>query len=457
MTGPNYYSYRDADARVVKKKDGWYRYIFNTYKNEYEHLMQSGLHQELVENDLLISHEEVGVDTDDPNVHKLIRPGQVQFQSYPFEWSYTQWRKSILAFLDINLTALKHGMLLKDGTPFNFYLINGKSRLLDTSSFMFFKKNDFWLAYRQFCEEFLSPFALMHFNGPQWAKITQTYLRGLPLDFVSKQLSWRTWLNPTCFFHIHLHSRYGNDDESLTREKPKKGFDTEKLSSLLTMIRSTVLSWDKPYRFKDWWTNYYENDIESADYLIDKEKVLTEWLSYTHPKTVIDLGANTGKFSLLAAKHADYVIALEKDENCVDIIESEIEKGPLGNITALTGDLAATSPDLGVLNREYASIYTRGRSEMVIGLALINHLCIAANISTNQVAELFSQFTTKFALVEFIPKEDKKVTQLLKNRKDVFSDYNEANFISIFSIYFDLLKVETLSGSKRKLFLWKKK
>ncbi len=218
MTGPNYYSYRDADARVIKKKDGWYRYIFNAYKDEYEHLMQSGLYKELIEKDLLINHDEVELDTDDPNVYKLIRPRQIQFQSYPFEWSYTQWRKSILAFLDINLTALKYGMVLKDATPFNFYLINGKSVLLDTSSFMFFKKNDFWIAYRQFCEEFLSPLALMHFNGPQWASVTQTHLRGLPLDFVSKQLSWTTWLNPTCFFHIHLHSRYGNDDESTTKK-----------------------------------------------------------------------------------------------------------------------------------------------------------------------------------------------------------------------------------------------
>ncbi len=191
--------------------------------------------------------------------------------------------------------------------------------------------------------------------------------------------------------------------------------------------------------------------------LLIKKKVFTDWLLYTNPKTVIDLGANTGKFSLLAAKHADYVIALEKDENCVDAIEREIEKERIGNITALTGDLAATTPDLGVLNREYSSIYIRGKSEMVVGLALIHHLCITANISISQAAELFAQFTTKFAIIEFVPKEDKKVVQLLKNRKDIFKDYNEANFISIFSIYFDLLKVEQLSGSKRKLFLWKKK
>jgi len=457
MIGPNYYSYRDDVARVVKKEFGWHRYVFNSYKDEYDHLIRSGLYKDLIEKDLLIPHEQVEIDVSDPNVYKLIRPKQIQFQSYPFEWSYRQWRKSMLAFLEINLIALKYGMILKDGTPFNFYLINGKSLLLDTSSFMFFKKNDFWVAYLQFCEEFLSPVALMHFNGLNWGTITRTNLRGLHLAFVSKQLSWRSWLNPTCLFHIHCHSRYSNADESSAKKKPQNGFDTEKLSSLLTMIKSTVLSWDKPYQFKNHWSGYYENDVESENYLICKEKVFSDWLSNTNPKTLIDLGANTGKFSILAAKQTDYVIALEKDENCVDKIEGEIEKGSLGNITALIGDLAETTPDSGVLNREYISIYTRGRSEMVIGLALIHHLCIAMNISINQLAEMFAQFATKFAIVEFIPKEDKKVIQLLRNRKDVFKEYNEDNFISAFSIYFDLLKVEQLDDSKRKVFLWKKK
>ncbi len=258
-------------------------------------------------------------------------------------------------------------------------------------------------------------------------------------------------------FHIHFHSRYTDDGELAGKKKPANGFDTEKLSSLLTMIKSTILSWDKPLRFKSHWHGYYENNIESEGYLINKEKIFAGWLSFTSPRTIIDLGANTGKFSLLAANHADHVIALEKDENCVDAIEHEIEKAGMGNLVALTGDLAETTPDMGVLNREYSSIYTRGRSEMVIGLALMHHLCLTMNISINQLAEMFAQFTTKFAMIEFIPKEDEKVVQLLKNRKDIFSDYNEANFIGIFSIYFDLLKVEQLSGSKRKLFLWKKK
>jgi hypothetical protein len=452
LIAPNYHSYRDPVARVVKKQDGWYRYIFKSYQKEFDHLTQSGLYQELVEKGLMICHEELPTDNDDPTIYKLIKPDQILFQSYPFEWSYSQWQKAILAFLEINTITLRYGMILKDATPFNFYLSNGKAVLLDTSSFIFFSKNDPWVAYKQFCEEFLGPVALMHFNGALWSGITKTYLRGLPLAFVSKQLSRASWLNLTCLLHIHWHARFTQKE---TNKKVQKGFDTEKLLSLLGMIRSSISSWKKPYQFKDHWPAYYQQDFEN--YLVEKEKVIVNWLLETKPKTVIDLGANTGRFAVIAAKHAKYVIALDKDETCIDLIENEIEHRFLNNITALVGDLAQPTPDLGVLNKEYTSIFARGKSDMALGLALIHHLCIEMNISLNQVAEMFSTFTDGFAVVEFIPTEDERVVQLLANRGDIFTDYNEENFIKSFSIYFNLLNDVELTSSKRKLFLWQKR
>ena len=153
---PNNISYRDKAARVVKKGTGYYRYIFQEYSAEYNHLMDSGLYKELTKKGLLIEHQEIEKDTNDPKVYKLLQPTQIPFQSYPFEWSYTQWRKAILAYLRINHISLKYGMILKDASPYNFCLNGGQAVMFDTSSFMFFKENDKWIAYRNFCEEFLS-------------------------------------------------------------------------------------------------------------------------------------------------------------------------------------------------------------------------------------------------------------------------------------------------------------
>ena len=451
MITPNYSSYRDPVARVVRKQDGWYRYVFKTYQKEYDYLTQSGLYHELVDKGLMIGHEDVGPDNENPDVYKVIRPEQIAFQSYPFEWSYGQWRKALIALLDINCIALKYGMILKDATPFNFYITKGRAVLLDTTSFILFTKNDVWAAYRQFCEEFLGPLALMHYNGDQWSELVSAYTRGLPLTFISRQLRRSSWFSLTCLLHIHLHARFRGGSAT----KPQKGFTAEKLLSLFSMIRSAAVSWNEPYRLKGAWKNYYDGG--SPKYIIEKEKTVIQWLDKIKPHTVADLGANTGRFAFIAAKYAEYVIAIDKDESCVDSIEDEIEEKSLANITALTVDLAAPSPARGVLNKEYPSIFDRGKSDMVLGLALVHHLCIDMNISMQLVAETFSAFCERFAIVEFVPPDDERVVQLIENRGGLFTEYSEELFITAFSADFDQVEEVEIGPGKRKLFLFKKR
>jgi SAM-dependent methyltransferase len=457
MIHPNYKSYRDSAARVVAKEDGYYRYIFNEYKGEYDHFMQSGLYEELTQKKLLIEHQEVRIDDSDPKIYKLLYPSQIPFQSYPFEWSYTQWRKAILAYLKINHIALKYGMVLKDATPYNFYLTGGNAVMFDTSSFIFFKKNDSWIAYRQFCEEFLSPIVLMHYSGSKWSKLTMANLRGMPLNFVSKQLPIKSWFNLTTLLHIHLHSKYSGKTGSIKIAATKKnGFTLEKIKSLNTMIFDTISKWKMAYQFKNHWEKYYDQNIESDIYLAHKEKIIEEWLEKTKPKSVVDLGANTGKFSFIAAKYSPLVIALEEDDNCVDIIEKQILRKKLENVYTLAGNLAEPSPSIGLLNSDIESIYKRGCSEMVLGLAITHHLHFNNKMSFEQIAGLFDRFSSEYVIVEFIEKEDSKIQFIIKDKKVEIDHYAIENFKnSIFKIFI-LIEEIKLKNSKRILLLLKK-
>ena len=457
MIEPNYISYRDSAARVVAKEDGYYRYIFNEYKAEYDHVIQSGLYEELTQKKLLIEHQEVRIDDSDPKIYKVLYPTQIPFQSYPFEWSYTQWRKAILAYLKINHIALKYGMVLKDATPYNFYLIGGKAVMLDTSSFIFFKKNDSWIAYRQFCEEFLSPIVLMHYNGSNWSKLTMANLRGMPLNFVSKQLPIKSWFNLTTLLHIHLHSKYSGKNTSLKIAATKKNsFTIEKIKSLNTMIFGTISKWEMAYQFNNHWKNYYDQNIESDIYLAHKEKTIKEWLEKTKPKSVVDLGANTGKFSFIAAKYSPLVIALEEDNNCVDAIEKEILKNKLENVYTLSGNLAKPSPTIGLFNKATESIYKRGCSEMVLGLALTHHLHFTNKMSFELIAEVFDRFSSKYVIVEFIQKEDYKVQFIIKDKKVELDTYTFENFKNSLLKFFTINDEVLLNDSKRILLLLKK-
>lgn len=449
MIEPNNISYKDTAARVVKKESNYFRYIFFEYKEEYDHLMKSGLYQELVLFDLLIEHQEIKIDTDDPKVYKQLFPAKIHFQSYPFEWSYTQWRKAILAYLRINHVALKYGMILKDATPYNFYLIGGNAVMFDTSSFIFFNENDKWIAYRQFCEEFLSPFALMYYNGAQWSKLTMANLKGMPLNFVSVNLPIKSWFNLTTLLHIHFHSKFSTTNKlELKSKRNKKGFTLEKIKTLQKMIFHTISKWKKVRQNTNHWSNYYEKEIESQVYLKDKEVTVRKWLEKIKPKTILDLGANTGKFSFIAAEYSKRVISLEADENCVDVIESNISKNTK-NIFTLVGNVAEPSPNLGIMNSEIENIYNRCNSELVLCLALFHHLHIFNKLSFEQIISSFSCFATNYLIVEFIEKSDNKIN-LMKNN---ISDYSKEKFIASINSKLTIVDYKKLDDSERYIFL----
>lgn len=466
MNQANYISYKDTAARVVLKEGIYYRYIFNEYKKEYDNLMQSGLYEALRSKGYLIPHSELNYEGSDINVYKQLLPEQIHFQSYPFCWSYTQWRKAIIAYLEINKISLKYGMLLKDATPFNFYFKEGRAILLDTSSFIFFKEGDPWLAYKQFCSEFLSPVALMHYNGQIWSGMVKANLKGLPLSFVSKQLPLQSWFNLSCLLHIHMHAKYANTEGSIEEEhsrksKVKEGFSKEKLLSLIDMILGTVKKWKQAYNINKHWHTYYKNDIESPIYLNQKEEIITNWLTRLKPKTVIDLGANTGRFSFLAAKQVEQVIAIESDYNCVDAIENAIDKGEVKNIVVGEMDLSETTPNFGILEKEYSSIFKRVSNihlspSLLMGLAIVHHLHITNFLSFEQIAELLAKFNSKYLIIEFVPIQDSKVQLLIKNKQRNFSSYTQENFIEALVQYFKLVEVKNMEGTDRELLLLEK-
>lgn len=449
MIEPNYISYKDTAARVVKKDTFYFRYIFLEYKAEYDHLMKSGLYQELVQLGLLIEHREIEIDTDDPKVYKQLFPENIQFQSYPFEWSYSQWRKAILAYLKINNIALKYGMILKDATPYNFYLFGGNAIMFDTSSFIFFHENDKWIAYRQFCEEFLSPIALMYYNGAQWSKLTMANLKGMPLNFVSENLPIKSWFNLTTLLHIHFHSKFSTTNKlELKNNRNNKGFTLEKVKTLQKMIFYTISKWKRVRQKTNHWSNYYEKNIESQEYLKDKEVTVRKWLEKIKPETILDLGANTGKFSFIAAEYSKRVISLEADENCVDVIESNISKNTK-NVFTLVGNVAEPSPNLGLMNSEIENIYNRCNSELVLGLALFHHLHIFNKLSFEQIISSFSCFATNYLIIEFIEKNDNKINFMKNN----ISDYSKEKFIASINSKLTIVDYKKLDDSERYIFL----
>jgi hypothetical protein len=452
-------SYRDKHGFVTIADDHRvYRYITHSYAKDYDQLIQSGLYQELVNRGWLIGHKESEMtETQQLNYYRILEPERIPLISYPSEWSVDQWRDVLERLLDINLLAIEYGMILKDATPYNFTFHNGHCLLFDTTSFEVYEEGKPWIAYRQFCETMLGPFALMCFSDKKWARLLNAFIDGWDLAFVSRRLSFRTWFNPTLLMHIHLHARYKTNGMK-NATTTGNGFNKQKLSLWWKLMKRSISKW-KPRQRGDQWLHYYDEDILSDEYINDKTNKVTEWIRTLSPDCLIDVGANNGYFSLIASAHAKRVIAVEMDHDCINQLYGKIKAQRIANLTTIIADLTQPTPGIGWENEEKTALMKRigEKGDMVLGLALVHHLCISKNIPLAFVAKLFADITNKQAIVEFVPKTDEKVQAMLRHREDIFDDYTEADFITSFSAYFVMQEQHNCSSSQRKLFLWTRK
>jgi ribosomal protein L11 methylase PrmA len=172
---------------------------------------------------------------------------------------------------------------------------------------------------------------------------------------------------------------------------------------------------------------------------------------------VFDLGANTGIFSLEAAKIPNCsVISSDIDPEAVEINYQGLKNSKVDNVLPLVIDLTNPSPAIGWDNMERISFLSRGKADVILALALIHHLAIANNLPLASIAASFANLGT-FLVLEFVPKEDSQVKRLLSSRDDIFPNYTLDGIKNEFTPFYDLLNEYPITGSKRTLLVFKSK
>ena len=452
MTSPNSISYKDSAARVVKDKKGYIRYIFFEYQKEYDFLINSGLYKELLTKELIIGHTEIEETAEDPNVYKTIYPFQIPFQSYPFEWSFLQWKRMLLSYIEINFIALKYGMLLKDASPYNFCQIDDKSKMHDTTSFSFIETQGSWNAYQQFCENILGPFMLIYHNGIFWSKLSMNN-KSMQLNFISNQLPLRSWFNLNTLIHIHIHAKFMKKSKITIKRKNDIRFTSEKINLVLSQIKKQISNLNLNKNNSFYWADYYEKGIEDKKYLIDKENTLKDWLNSINIEKVVDLGSNIGHYSKIASEFAQIVISLDSDPNCIDSLEKDKSSK---KIYPLVVDITSPTPNHGIFNEEFKSIHKRCESDLVLCLAITHHLYFSKNLPWSLIMREIAQYTRRFAIVEYINFDDSKIN-LIVNKAERIHDYKNHFFINATNNFFEIIKSKRMEGSSRTLYLLKRK
>jgi hypothetical protein len=265
-------SFRDPSGFVFRFNGTLFRRINQSYVQDYDLLMGSGLYAQLTANGALVKHTELDEPRfDDAAFYKTIQPHEIGFISYPYEWSFSQLKDAALLTLDIQLSALEHGMTLKDASAYNIQFEHGRPVFIDTLSFEKYSEGALSIAYRQFCQLFLAPLALMAKSDVSLSQLSRVFIDGVPLELASRVLPASSWLKWGLVGHVHLHPKAQRTyADTQTRKSSGNTVSRNALIGLIESLRSAVadLEW-KPRGTE--WGDYYEKTNYTSDAFDQKE------------------------------------------------------------------------------------------------------------------------------------------------------------------------------------------
>lgn len=449
-------SFRDPAGFLFRRNGVLCRGIRSQGRPHYDALMSSGLYRELAAADLLIPHEEVpaaGGASED--LYRVIRPEEIPFISYPYEWSFSQLQDAALATLEIEKRALLSGMTLVDASAYNVQFHKGKPLLIDTLSLRREVAGEPWTAYGQFCRHFLAPLALMSLKDVRLGQLLRVHLDGIPLDLASSLLPLPSRRRLSLLLHLHLHARSQKRFEGRSVRMARAKVSRQALLGLVDSLEAGIkrLHWRASGTE---WADYYEDTNYTPEGHDGKRRAVADFIAEVRPRTVWDLGGNIGTFSRIAAAAGGYTVSFDVDPACVEKNYRRVRAERETNLLPLLIDLTNPSPGAGWENGERMTLFERGPADAVLALALLHHLAIGNNVPLDKAARFFAR-TGRHLLVEFVPKSDSQVRRLLVTREDIFERYTPEEFERAFGDVFTIKHRIPISGSDRALYHLEKK
>ncbi len=443
-------SFRDPSGFVFSENGQIFRQVNPCYFDNYNTLVKNNIYDNLITKNLLISHKEI---KHSPSAI-ILEAQKVPFISYPYEWSFSQLKDAALLTLTIEKEVLEKNFSLKDASAYNVQFIGSHPIFIDTLSFEPYEEGP-WVAFGQFCKHFLYPLMLMSKVDLCMNTLLKNWIDGIPGDIAAKLMpSIRKCFSLTYWLYVKIPNMAQKKYE-INKQKIKKTLSKNQLLKIIDALYLTIKNL-KPYSKKTVWGDYYTFTNYTENSFDRKAKIVSDFIDKVSPKTLWDLGANNGYFSRLASNKGIQTIAFDIDPVAVEKNYLAAKEKREDKILPLLMDLTNPSSGIGWANSEREGFADRGPADCGLILALIHHLAIGNNIPFEAMSKYFSHLFN-FIIIEYIPKEDSKVQELLRNRKDVFDTYSQENFEKAFMQFFEIEEKTLINDSLRYLYLMKRK
>ena len=392
---------------------------------------------------------------------QLLHP-KVPIPTYPWEWTPSQWLAAAQLTLALCAEALNEGWVLKDATPLNILFVGSRPVLVDVLSFEPWdpapteRESHIWLAYGQYIRTFLLPLLMNKLLS--WPLALSLFKRdGYEPAELYKTLNWSQRLSRAAFWPVTLPTHL-DKKSSRTITGPKPGHKDPALAihlqkRMLANLRLRTRRAMPEYKGSEW-TNYtatlthYTAQV-SAQKLDWVRKVLED----LRPARVLDIGANTGVFSALAASSGARVVAVERDAAAAESLYRMSRKSQL-SIQTIHADLARPTPAAGWDNSETSTLLHRleAQSDLVLMLAVIHHLILIEQIPISAILDLAYRLTWRYLVLEWVPVSDPMFQSLMRGRDYLYGSLSENDLLTACQGRFHTLRRQPLENG-RILFL----
>jgi len=356
--------------------------------------------------------------------------------TYPHEWPPIMLKDALLFYLNLLLQLDKYDLTLKDALPENI-LFSGITPIF-VDFFSIVPNSDLenekwlkdscpegvdlriWVLQLMFVPYFLIPF-LLYVQGDfeSGKKVLKNYFCNNSNKIT---FDWNILSNKCKIFSILKNT-------SKQIKKLQNLFNNNIpwrtcINSLIQYIETTNIR--PPISgYNTYFTDKKEDfGICDTNNWTQKQHTIAKLLDEHKPESVLDIGSNTGWFSLLALKKGAKVFSLDYDVSCVDELYRIIQYTDRNNLTPLWisfDDLFSEEYSLdayGALGKNpfHISADKRLCSDLVMCLGLFHHLTLGLGKSFSELLNKLLQLCNKILIIEFVDLND----NLIKSDPDFF-------------------------------------
>lgn len=345
-----------------------------------------------------------------PGYPLIIEHKRIPFITLRGEWSGEGLRNAALCILNISAELLHSNLCLKDAHPWNILFDGAKPCFVDWGSLAPSSDMNWEFWYRQFRQYLLVP--LYAFSIGEH-RIARAMLREQQFGVGNEIMDLENMRNLP----------------DIPRRIAESASSTP-IATTFEALADFVAALNIPH-VEGEWTTYAQPNHANNCTLREKDRIVYRILEQDSGKSLIDIGANNGLHSEIAASLGKRVLACDIEESCLNSLYIRAHKSG-SDILPLYHNFLWPIGTSGILNTIPAAD-DRLSCDTALVMAVTHHLAFKHHVSFQAMARGISNLAKKRAIVEFVPAEDEHVALW---SPEFLPWYNLENFVDSMRQYF---------------------